>query len=305
MEEHFEPSTINERISEVLSYLKISQTAFAKSLGTSATRISNIVKCRNKPDSQLLSDIIEGYPQINSRWLLTGRGSMVENVNFSGKNKPEVFTKKCVKNTPPDTPPDTPLSTPPSQSSTTKAKKSAKDASVLSEGKWQNNLLNLGGALPETDYESLKDRYDQARSDLEQREWRNIDRRLKSVSYNILLVQELAEELVGTPFDRDFYPALQEQITPPSLKRIGNNQYVNPLNEMDYDTKSKYYAERATILEHSEDMFDDLLHNLHMALFSPTPKRVSPNSRQGTIAELLYDFLKTRFEKHWREEWKA
>ena len=69
---------MGERLGEFIKALDISKAKFAKSVGTSASRISNITTGRNKPDALMLERIVHAYPQVNPRWLLTGQGTMLQ-----------------------------------------------------------------------------------------------------------------------------------------------------------------------------------------------------------------------------------
>lgn len=67
---------MNDRISALIEALGMNQSGFAKALGTSSSRISNITTGRNKPDSDILTSIVENFRNVNSSWLLTGEGQM-------------------------------------------------------------------------------------------------------------------------------------------------------------------------------------------------------------------------------------
>lgn len=77
-------SSINDRVSQVIKFLGVTQSAFAKSLDTSTSRVTNITQGRNKPDSQFLAKLAEEYPQVDMTWLLTGKGQINRNVVFPG-----------------------------------------------------------------------------------------------------------------------------------------------------------------------------------------------------------------------------
>lgn len=68
---------INIRIKELIDYLHVSQNAFAKEIGISSSRISNITKFRNRPDSVMLQLILYRYRNVSSDWLLIGDGEMI------------------------------------------------------------------------------------------------------------------------------------------------------------------------------------------------------------------------------------
>lgn len=73
------------RISELLAYLQIGSNAFAKSLGISSSRVSNVTTGRNKPDFDFLNAILENYRFVNSDWLMTGRGNWKRGEELSEK----------------------------------------------------------------------------------------------------------------------------------------------------------------------------------------------------------------------------
>ena len=137
-------TTINQRIEQIISHLGISQTVFAKKLGTTPSRISNIVNGRNKPDSQLLFQIAVEFPQVETHWLVTGEPKSNRNVNFSGLRFSGESTNQQDEN-PDYTPDENPDYAPaPPQSSTIKPGKNTKRP-VLNDGNRQNNLLKADG----------------------------------------------------------------------------------------------------------------------------------------------------------------
>jgi phage repressor protein C with HTH and peptisase S24 domain len=69
-------NAINDRVIRLIETLDISQNSFAKALGTSSSRISNITTGRNRPDAEILGKIAEVYRNVSTKWLLTGKGPM-------------------------------------------------------------------------------------------------------------------------------------------------------------------------------------------------------------------------------------
>jgi phage repressor protein C with HTH and peptisase S24 domain len=81
-------NSINSRIKSLIDALGVSQNAFAKALNTSGSRVSNITSERNKPDSDILTEILGVYRNVNPDWLLLGEGEIFRTMNISGaKNK--------------------------------------------------------------------------------------------------------------------------------------------------------------------------------------------------------------------------
>jgi len=73
------------RISELIAYAEKSATSFAKTLGISKSRVSNITTGRNKPDSDLLYEILTKYRNVNPLWLITGEGNMINPIDGAPK----------------------------------------------------------------------------------------------------------------------------------------------------------------------------------------------------------------------------
>lgn len=65
---------INKRIVELFDLLGVGQNQFAREIGISSSRMSNITNLRNKPDSEMLQAIINKYRNVSSEWLLVGNG---------------------------------------------------------------------------------------------------------------------------------------------------------------------------------------------------------------------------------------
>jgi transcriptional regulator with XRE-family HTH domain len=51
-------------------------TRFADKIGVQRSSISHILSGRNKPSYDFLVRIMDGFPQLNAEWLLTGKGKM-------------------------------------------------------------------------------------------------------------------------------------------------------------------------------------------------------------------------------------
>jgi len=69
---------INDRISLVIDYLGISASQLATKLGVQRSGISHILSGRNRPGIDFIIKLLHSFPQINSDWLLTGKGEMIK-----------------------------------------------------------------------------------------------------------------------------------------------------------------------------------------------------------------------------------
>jgi transcriptional regulator with XRE-family HTH domain len=75
---------MRERILKLIEQEKISAAEFADRIGVQRSNVSHILNGRNNPGFSFIQKILETFPSINSRWLLTGEGVMYEgNVNLS------------------------------------------------------------------------------------------------------------------------------------------------------------------------------------------------------------------------------
>ena len=75
-----EPQTsVHERLNLLINHFaKGNKAAFAKEIGTLPSVIASIIGGRmSKPSFELLEKIVLRYPEVNSSWLLTGRGMML------------------------------------------------------------------------------------------------------------------------------------------------------------------------------------------------------------------------------------
>ena len=66
------------RIEQLIDALGITQKDFAQQIGTSAAALSHITSGRNRPSLELVFKTLNKHPNVNSDWLLFGKGSMVK-----------------------------------------------------------------------------------------------------------------------------------------------------------------------------------------------------------------------------------
>lgn len=76
-----ENSSINKRVEQVIDLTNLKNAnQFASKINYSQTSVQNIIKGRNAPSYQMLHDILLTFPQLNARWLMTGKGEpLIEN----------------------------------------------------------------------------------------------------------------------------------------------------------------------------------------------------------------------------------
>ncbi len=62
----------------------MSASQFADEVGVQRSSVSHVLSGRNKPSLDFITKIIETYPDINSDWLISGKGEMWDNKNIDG-----------------------------------------------------------------------------------------------------------------------------------------------------------------------------------------------------------------------------
>ncbi len=71
---------MKDRIKQFIDYKGISAGELADLLDVQRSNISHILNGRNKPGAIFMERFLLTFPEVNARWLLTGKGEMI-NVN--------------------------------------------------------------------------------------------------------------------------------------------------------------------------------------------------------------------------------
>ncbi|WP_167607320.1 helix-turn-helix domain-containing protein [Maribellus sediminis] len=74
---------MKDRIQEYMDHKGINAGELAVKLEVQRSNISHILNGRNKPSAALIEKMLNVFPDLNARWLLTGQGTMVEANNVS------------------------------------------------------------------------------------------------------------------------------------------------------------------------------------------------------------------------------
>ena len=80
------------RIQLILKTKNISPTRFADTIQVQRSGISHILSGRNKPSLDFVIKILSSYPEINSDWLLFGKGEMFQG-SKTEKRQEGIFTE--------------------------------------------------------------------------------------------------------------------------------------------------------------------------------------------------------------------
>ncbi|WP_294303623.1 helix-turn-helix transcriptional regulator [uncultured Chryseobacterium sp.] len=70
--------SLNERISKVIEYSRLTPSEFADEIDVQRSSISHITSGRNKPSLEFIIKIKSRFPEILWDWLVTGEGEMLK-----------------------------------------------------------------------------------------------------------------------------------------------------------------------------------------------------------------------------------
>jgi transcriptional regulator with XRE-family HTH domain len=85
------------RIQLILKSKNLSSSQFADEIQVQRSSVSHILTGRNKPSLDFVSKILTSYPEINSDWLLFGKGQMIKNKEIDKISKIEEKPKKTLQ----------------------------------------------------------------------------------------------------------------------------------------------------------------------------------------------------------------
>jgi len=68
---------MNNRIRQFMDYKELSSSELADSIGVQRSNVTHVLQGRNKPGFLFISKLLETYPDVNAKWLITGQGNMV------------------------------------------------------------------------------------------------------------------------------------------------------------------------------------------------------------------------------------
>ena len=68
---------MNNRIKQIMDYKQISPSELADAIGVQRSNVTHVLQGRNKPGFQFISKLLETFPELNAKWLITGQGDML------------------------------------------------------------------------------------------------------------------------------------------------------------------------------------------------------------------------------------
>jgi transcriptional regulator with XRE-family HTH domain len=81
-----------DRLELLLKTKNLSPAQLADEIQVQRSGIYHIMKGRNKPGLDFITKLLEHFPEINSEWLILGKGSMIKKSNISMVEEPTITT---------------------------------------------------------------------------------------------------------------------------------------------------------------------------------------------------------------------
>lgn len=92
--------SLNERISKVIEYSRLTPSEFADEIDVQRSSISHITSGRNKPSLEFIIKIKSRFPELLWDWLVTGEGEMLKSELPETKTADEQPEEDLVRTTP-------------------------------------------------------------------------------------------------------------------------------------------------------------------------------------------------------------
>ncbi|MFA9391358.1 MAG: helix-turn-helix domain-containing protein [Prolixibacteraceae bacterium] len=92
---------MKDRIVKFIESQQLSAAEFADQIGVQRSSVSHVLNGRNNPSFSFIQKMLEVYPALNSRWLLTGKGDLFERVEqkpLAKIQEPKLFSTDQIEN---------------------------------------------------------------------------------------------------------------------------------------------------------------------------------------------------------------
>lgn len=89
-----------DRLSQIIKIKQLSASQFADEIGVQRSSVSHVLSGRNKPSLDFITKVALRFPDINTEWLLSGRGQMAAMTEVSEEtdHRPtDIFEDKTVE----------------------------------------------------------------------------------------------------------------------------------------------------------------------------------------------------------------
>ena len=80
-----------DRILEILKIKNLSPAQFADMIGVQRSGISHLISGRNKPSLDFMQKILKTFPEVNTDWMLFGKGEMLNSENTTDRAESPVL----------------------------------------------------------------------------------------------------------------------------------------------------------------------------------------------------------------------
>ncbi|MEN9610829.1 MAG: hypothetical protein RLZZ628_1643 [Bacteroidota bacterium] len=71
--------SVNQRISEIITILGMTQAAFSEKTGINRPTLSTVMKGTNAPSFMVVESILRNFPNLSPNWLILGEGEIWKN----------------------------------------------------------------------------------------------------------------------------------------------------------------------------------------------------------------------------------
>ena len=88
--------SFSERIALILQHYQLQPKDLAEKCGVQRSAISHLINGRNRPSVTFLSTLSDMYPELDTRWLLHGKGEMFTSVTLSLQNNSDTSVNTVV-----------------------------------------------------------------------------------------------------------------------------------------------------------------------------------------------------------------
>lgn len=85
---------MKDRIAQIINNKALTPSRFADIIGIQRSRISHIMSGRNNASIDVVTKIIEKFPDIDLKWLMTGEGEMLSSENRLFENEKDLVRSK-------------------------------------------------------------------------------------------------------------------------------------------------------------------------------------------------------------------
>lgn len=85
---------MKDRIQQLIDIKGISGGELADKLGVQRSNVSHVLNGRNKPGAVFLEKLLQAFPELNARWLLTGEGNILNTSDSTSNAKTATVQEK-------------------------------------------------------------------------------------------------------------------------------------------------------------------------------------------------------------------